>query len=61
MVLDASGVTFADSTFLNLLLVTRHAGTLHGRVSTRLQRLGEITGVDDLLEIRGTIDDAAVS
>lgn len=62
VILDASGVTFADSTFLNLLIVTHQAGTLRlVAPSAQLKRLCEITGVDSLLEIRGTVDDAAVS
>ncbi|MGA5363522.1 STAS domain-containing protein [Streptomyces purpurascens] len=62
VVLDASGVTFADSTFLNLLILTHQAGTLRVVApSPQLQRLCEITGVDSILEIRDTVDDAAAS
>ncbi|MET8894755.1 STAS domain-containing protein [Streptomyces albogriseolus] len=62
VVLDASGVTFADSTLLNLLILTHHAGTL--RVvspSRQVRRLCELTGVDTILEVRRTVDDAADS
>ncbi|MGW5136925.1 STAS domain-containing protein [Streptomyces sp. NPDC004135] len=62
VVLDASGVTFADSTFLNLLILTHQAATL--RVvdpSPQVRRLCEITGVDGLLELRATVDAAAAS
>ncbi|PPS70093.1 MULTISPECIES: STAS domain-containing protein [Streptomyces] len=61
VILDASGITFADSTLLNLLILTHQAGTL--RVvspSAQLQRLCEITGVDTILETRESVDDAAV-
>ncbi|MEU1852863.1 STAS domain-containing protein [Streptomyces sp. NPDC019990] len=62
VVLDASGVTFADSTFLNLLILTHQSGTLRVVApSPQVQRLCEITGVDGLLELRATIDDAALS
>jgi anti-anti-sigma factor len=62
VVLDASGVTFADSMLLNLLILTHQAGTLRVVApSPQLQRLCEITGVDGILQIRGTVDDAAVS
>jgi anti-anti-sigma factor len=62
VILDASGVTFADSTLLNLLILTHRTGTLRVVApSPQLQRLCEITGVDTLLDIRETVDDAAVS
>ncbi|WP_298556162.1 STAS domain-containing protein [Streptomyces luteogriseus] len=62
VVLDASGITFADSTLLNLLILTHQAGTLRVVApSPRLQRLCEITGVDGILELRTSVDDAAVS
>lgn len=62
VVLDASDVVFADSSFLNLLIHTHRVGTL--RVAAppwRLQRLFAITGADTVLEIRETVDVAAVS
>ncbi|MFI8194531.1 STAS domain-containing protein [Streptomyces sp. NPDC085946] len=62
VILDASGITFADSTLLNLLILTHQAGTLRlAAPSQPLQRICEITGVDKLLEIRQTVDDAALS
>jgi anti-anti-sigma factor len=62
VVLDASGVTFADSTFLNLLIRTHYAGILRlVAPSPQVQRLCEITGVDNILEIRDAVDNAAVS
>jgi anti-anti-sigma factor len=62
VVLDASGVAFADSSFLNLLILTHQTGTL--RVAAppwQLQRLLEITGADTVLEIRETVEEAAAS
>ncbi|MFF7970537.1 STAS domain-containing protein [Streptomyces sp. NPDC007905] len=62
VVLDASGVDFADSTFLNLLIRTHQLGNL--RVAAppqQLQRLFEITGADTVLQIRGTVEAAAVA
>ncbi|MEU6271924.1 STAS domain-containing protein [Streptomyces populi] len=60
VILDASGVTFADSTFLNLLLLTHRAGTLRVAAPSRSVRLlCEITGADTVLEIRGTVEEAA--
>ncbi|GAA2277203.1 STAS domain-containing protein [Streptomyces hawaiiensis] len=62
VILDASGITFADSTLLNLLILTHQAGALRVVApSAQLQRLCEITGVDALLETRDSVDDAAVS
>ncbi|MFG3275769.1 STAS domain-containing protein [Streptomyces luteogriseus] len=62
VVLDASGITFADSTLLNLLILTHQTGTLRVVApSPQLQRLCEITGVDGILEMRASLDDAAVS
>ncbi|MGW7097625.1 STAS domain-containing protein [Streptomyces sp. NPDC054874] len=62
VILEASTVTFADSAFLNLLILTHRTGRL--RVvspSIQVQRLFEITGVDSVLEIRQTIEEAAAS
>ncbi|CAL9668546.1 hypothetical protein SUDANB176_07348 [Streptomyces sp. enrichment culture] len=62
VVLDASGVTFADSTFLNLLILAHSAGTLRlAAPSPQVRRLCEITGVDGCLEIRASVYEAAVS
>ncbi|MFD8154330.1 STAS domain-containing protein [Streptomyces sp. NPDC059720] len=59
VVLDASGVTFADSTLLNLLILTHLTGNLRVVApSPHLRRLCEITGVDGLLDIRETLDAA---
>ncbi|GGU83236.1 anti-sigma factor antagonist [Streptomyces litmocidini] len=62
VVLDASGVTFADSTFLNLVILTHQTGKLRvAAPSERVRRLCAITGVDDVLQIWETVDDAIAS
>ena len=62
VVLDASGITFADSTLLNLLIVTHQAGALRVAAPSRqLRRLCDITGVDTVLVMRETVDEAAIS
>ncbi|MGW1956952.1 STAS domain-containing protein [Streptomyces sp. NPDC001920] len=62
VVLDASGVVFGDSTLLNLLIRTHQVGTLRvAAPSPQLRRLCEITGADMLLELRGSVDEAAVA
>jgi anti-anti-sigma factor len=62
VILDASGITFADSMLLNLLILTHQAGTLRVVApSPQLRRLCEITGVDGILETRTSLDDAAAS
>ncbi|WP_413755195.1 STAS domain-containing protein [Streptomyces sp. MMBL 11-3] len=59
LVLDLSAVTFADSTFLNLLLLLRQAtdlrlaGTPHWMV-----RLLELTGADAVLRLYPGVQDA---
>ncbi|MFJ7773152.1 STAS domain-containing protein [Streptomyces sp. NPDC097107] len=60
VVLDASGITFADSTLLNLLILTCRATDLRVAAPTRqLQRILELTGVDTVLTVRATVEDAA--
>ncbi|WP_459754940.1 STAS domain-containing protein [Streptomyces sennicomposti] len=62
VVLDASGVTFADSSFLNVLIQAHQATTLRLVSPPRqLRRLCEITGVDAVLETRPTVDAAVLS
>ncbi|OQR63472.1 anti-anti-sigma factor [Streptomyces maremycinicus] len=59
VVLDACGVSFADSTFLNLLLRIHQTTAL--RVAgppRRLRHLLEITGADTVLHTRDNIRDA---
>ncbi|MFD7701746.1 STAS domain-containing protein [Streptomyces caelestis] len=60
VVLDASGVTFADSALLNLLILTHQATDLRVAAPTRqLRRLLELTGVDTVLKTRETVEEAA--
>ena len=60
VVLDASNITFADSTLLNLLLLTHQATALRVVApQQQLQRLLKLTGVDTILQIRATVEDAA--
>ncbi|MFC8535724.1 STAS domain-containing protein [Streptomyces sp. NPDC057249] len=59
VVLDASGITFADSSLLNLLILTHRTGTL--RVAgprPPLQRLLRLTGLDAVLHVRATVEEA---
>ncbi|MEU6775059.1 STAS domain-containing protein [Streptomyces sp. NPDC046759] len=59
VVLDASRVVFADSTFLNLLIRTHHATGL--RVAApplQVRRLLELTGTDTVLDVRATVEEA---
>ncbi|MFI9119774.1 STAS domain-containing protein [Streptomyces bikiniensis] len=60
VVLDASGVTFADSAFLNLLILTHRTTDLRLAGPTpQVKRLLEITGADTVLTVRSTVEDAA--
>ncbi|BET46046.1 hypothetical protein RGQ21_10280 [Kitasatospora aureofaciens] len=60
MVLDASGFTFADSRLLNPLIPTHRTVDLRVAAPTRqLCRLLAITGVDALLTVRSTVEEAA--
>ncbi|MGA5874072.1 STAS domain-containing protein [Streptomyces cinereoruber] len=60
VVLDVSGVTFADSSFLNLLILTHRTTDLRLAGPTpQVKRILEITGVDTVLEVRETVEDAA--
>ncbi|GHK04187.1 STAS domain-containing protein [Streptomyces sp. NPDC003753] len=62
VILDASGVVFADSSFLNVLIRTHKAGTFRVVAPPQqLQRLFAITGADTVLEIRETVDAATLS
>lgn len=60
VVLDASGITFADSTLLNLLILTRQATDFRvAAPQQQLTRLLELTGVDTVLSVRATVEEAA--
>lgn len=59
VVLDASGITFADSTFLNLLLrIHTMAGLRVAAPTPQLRRVLEITGADTVLDIRDSVENA---
>ncbi|GAA2698661.1 STAS domain-containing protein [Streptomyces violaceolatus] len=60
VVLEASGITFADSALLNLLILTQRSVDLRVAAPARqLRRLLEITGVDAVLKVRSTVEEAA--
>ncbi|MCZ9338319.1 STAS domain-containing protein [Streptomyces sp. TRM76130] len=60
VVLDASGITFADSTLLNLLILTHQAVDFRVAAPTRqVRRLLQLTGVDSVLTVRETVEEAA--
>ncbi|MEU9154930.1 STAS domain-containing protein [Streptomyces sp. NPDC048417] len=59
VVVDTSGVSFADSTFLNILLHIRRLTELRVAAPTRqLLRILEMTGADTVLDVRATVEDA---
>ncbi|MFD8308388.1 STAS domain-containing protein [Streptomyces sp. NPDC059690] len=59
VVLDASGITFADSTFLNMLLSTHRMTDLRvAGPAPQLRRVLEMTGADTVLDLRTTVEDA---
>ncbi|WP_411070036.1 STAS domain-containing protein [Streptomyces sp. cmx-4-25] len=60
VVLDVSGVTFADSAFLNLLILTHRKTDLRlAGPRTPVRRILELTGVDSVLKVRETVEEAA--
>ncbi|MFJ7271692.1 STAS domain-containing protein [Streptomyces sp. NPDC099050] len=62
VILDTGGVTFADSTFLNLLLRAHAATDLRVAATPhQLQRLLEMTGADTVLNLYRTVEEAARS
>ncbi|WP_327686432.1 STAS domain-containing protein [Streptomyces sp. NBC_00467] len=59
VVLDTAAVTFADSTFLNLLLRIHQLTDLRiAAPAAGLKRLLDVTGADQALAVRGTVADA---
>ncbi|RSS13984.1 STAS domain-containing protein [Streptomyces sp. WAC08401] len=59
VVVDASGVIFADSMFLNLLLRVRpETHVVVAAPRPNLRRLLELTGVDRVLDVCETVSDA---
>ncbi|MFI1530342.1 STAS domain-containing protein [Streptomyces griseus] len=58
LILDASRITFADSTFLRLIITTHDRADLRiATPSLMVQRLLTVTGADQVLRIHSTIDD----
>lgn len=61
VVVDAADLRFADSSFLNLLLRTHRATSLCvASPAPQLRRVLEITGADQVLDVRATVEDAMV-
>ncbi|MFF4249047.1 STAS domain-containing protein [Streptomyces sp. NPDC001822] len=59
VVLDANGITFADSMFLKLILATHHRTDLRiAAPSTAVSRLFSIVGADTILRIYPTLQTA---
>lgn len=59
VILDASGITFCDSSFLNLLLHIHRVTTLRiAAPSEPVRRLLEVTGVDRVMNLHPTTDAA---
>ncbi|MFJ8210447.1 STAS domain-containing protein [Streptomyces sp. NPDC096033] len=54
LVVDVAGVSFADSSFLNVLVRLRNTRplALQGPLTRQLRRVMELTGVLDLFDIR---------
>ncbi|MFD7919460.1 STAS domain-containing protein [Streptomyces sp. NPDC059740] len=62
VVLDTSGVTFADSSFLNLVILVHQTTTLRlAAPGPQVRRLLSVAGVDTVLHVRETVEDAAAS
>lgn len=59
VVLDAGGVTFGDSSFLNLLLRLHHLTALRiAAPGDQLRRLFAVTGADTVLSVHASVEDA---
>lgn len=62
VVLDASGITFADSSFLRMVLAVHQRTDLRiAAPSHRVARLFDLAGVDTYLRIYPTLDTARTS
>jgi anti-anti-sigma factor len=62
VVVDAALLTFADSTFLHLLLRINAMTALRvAEPAPQLQRLLELTGADSVLDVRDSVEEAAAS
>ncbi|MER5793784.1 hypothetical protein [Streptomyces sp. NPDC001980] len=56
---DAAGITFADSTVLNVLPAFNHTAVLRvARPGPPLARVLDPTGADTVLDVRSTVEDA---
>ncbi|WP_367048130.1 STAS domain-containing protein [Streptomyces sp. Je 1-332] len=58
LVLDASGVTFADSSALNLLLLVHQASTLRIVAAPQMLRMLRLTGADQILDLYPSLEEA---
>ncbi|MFD7880767.1 STAS domain-containing protein [Streptomyces sp. NPDC059766] len=59
VVVDAARMTFADSSVLNALLTFHHGHRLRvARPAPQFQRVLALTGADQVLDIRPTVQDA---
>ncbi|MFE2204600.1 MULTISPECIES: STAS domain-containing protein [Streptomyces] len=59
VILDASGITFADSMFLRLLIATHHRTNLRiAAPSETMERLLAVVGADAFLRVYPTVDEA---
>ncbi|MET8380085.1 STAS domain-containing protein [Streptomyces microflavus] len=59
VILDAGGITFIDSTVLTLILMTHQRTHLRiANLHPRLNHLFGVYGIDDILHIYPTVDDA---
>lgn len=62
VVVDASLLTFADSTFVNLLLRVHSTTALRvAEPAPQLQRVLQLTGADTVLDVRASVEEAAAS
>ncbi|MEV8565544.1 STAS domain-containing protein [Streptomyces sp. NPDC051322] len=62
VLLDTSGVTFADSSFLNLIILVHQTTALRVVApGPQLLRLLKVTGTDAILHVRATVEEAAGS
>jgi anti-anti-sigma factor len=60
VILDASGITFADSSFLSVLLSVRQLTDLRvAGAPPQLLRLLEVTGAERIIPLYGTVAEAA--
>ncbi|MER7856453.1 STAS domain-containing protein [Streptomyces bacillaris] len=59
VILDASGISFADFMFLRLLLTTHHRTDLRiAAPSETIERLLAVVGADAFLRVYATVDQA---